>query len=508
MRSILRTSIQACLGLLSFSCLAAPSDGLSPHTSGGIQKPVYTTLGQYDSPNVIEVKFRADEVTRVRDGRWHSQQRGALHALQAFAPGGGLVERVEPLFTLEAPALAALEAGTGGQSALHQWFRLHVRAGEDLVDVVNRLNALDDVEVAYPAPQPVPVSAGLPGDGGLPTPTPPPPASPNLEARQVYALAASEGGIDAVYARSLPGGDGTGVRVVDIEYSWNWQHEDLKKLAVAGTWIRQGSRIVDPFNDNDHGTAVMGEMVAGANGYGVRGLVDGATPHYVNVVSPETGYNAANAVALAANRLRAGDVILIEQQFPGPAPCNNFVAPEWIPSIYEAVTAAVKRGIHVVQTAGNGNVNLDDPRCFPRAFPGGRPDSGSIIVGAGAPQPTAWCNWGQAPRSRLGFSTYGSRVNVQGVGQCVASTGYGDIFSAAPNGRYTNRFSGTSSSAPIVSAAVAALSGIAKAKGKALTPQAMRKLLVETGTPQVGNNGKIGPLPNLRAAIERLETMP
>jgi len=505
MRPVLLSCIPAGFGLLSLSCLAASPQMPPVDASSPIEKPVYATLGQYEATDVIEVKFRSGDVTRLRAGLWHSQRRGALDALVAFAPGQGIIERAEPLFTLDTGERAALEADASGMPALHQWFRLHLRQGEDLVAAVNRLNALDEVEVAYPAPLPVPMSAGLPVADDT---TSPPPASPNLEGRQMYALPAGQGGIDAVHARSIPGGDGSGVRVADIEYSWNWQHEDLKKLTVAGTWIRQGSRITDPFNDNGHGTAVLGEMVGDANGYGVRGLVNGATPHYVNVTSPETGYNPANAVVLASRKLSAGDVILIEQQFPGPSPCTGFVAPEWIPSIYDAVSSAVRRGIHVVQTAGNGNVNLDDTRCFGSPFPGGRPDSGSIIVGAGSPWPTAWCSMRQAARSRLGFSTYGRRVNVQGVGQCVTSTGYGDIYNGGGNALYTGRFSGTSSSAPIVTAAVAALSGIAKARGKTITPQAMRSLLVETGTPQVGNTGHIGPLPDLRAAIERLDELP
>lgn len=255
MRPILRSCIPACFGLFSLSCLASSPDTRAMAASSPIEKPTYVALGPYEATDVIEVKFRSADVTRLRDGLWHSRRRGALGALAAFAPGQGIIERVEPLFALDASERAAFE-GRSDMPALHQWFRLHLRAGEDLVAAVNRLNALDDVEIAYPAPRPVPMSAGL-SEADAPTMSPPP-ASPDLEGRQIYALSAAQGGIDAVYARSVAGGDGTGVRVADIEYSWNWQHEDLKKLAVEGTWIRQGSQITDPFNDNDHGTAVLG----------------------------------------------------------------------------------------------------------------------------------------------------------------------------------------------------------------------------------------------------------
>lgn len=505
MHIVIRHCAAACLGLLTGPCLASAPTGLLVPTPP--EKPRITALGAYDSPAVIELKFRSDDVTVLQSGHWRSRRAGVLAALEAYVPGArtGAVERVEPVFLLNPSERAAAARGQAQGPALHQWYRLHLRAGEDLVAVVNQLNALDAVEIAYPAPLPAAVTVPVTSPS---SPAVAPRASPQLESRQISALPAAQGGIDAVHARTVAGGDGKGVRIADIEYSWNWRHEDLTKLAVPGTWIRQGSRIVDPFNSSHHGTSVLGQMVADANGMGVRGLASGATPHYVNVVSPETGYNAANAVLLASRQLAAGDVILIEQQYPGPAPCNQFVAPEWIPAIYDAISAATRRGIHVVQTAGNGGVNLDDTRCFRARFPRGLADSGSIIVGAGAPWPTTACRTGQAARSRLRFSTYGRRVNLQGVGQCVTSTGGGDLYNAGPNANYTGRFSGTSSSAPIVAAAVAALSGIAKAQGKTISPQAMRTLLVETGTAQAGNTGNIGPLPNLRAAIERLQRTP
>jgi serine protease len=39
---------------------------------------------------------------------------------------------------------------------------------------------------------------------------------------------------------------------------------------------------VDPFNDNDHGTAVLGELVADNNGFGVTGIVYSAALGMVN----------------------------------------------------------------------------------------------------------------------------------------------------------------------------------------------------------------------------------
>jgi len=341
--------------------MAATAVAASPAMAGAapamFAKPAHTVLGDHDARDRIEIKFRSDDRTRRQQGRWLSQALGPLPAMDALFAPGGAVERAEPLFP-ERVLPTATEAHAGGQPALEQWYRLYLRPGQDVVAVVDGLNAMDAVEIAYPAPLPAPppgvVRAVLPA------------ATPSFSERQGYARPASVSGIDAEYARTVPGGDGTGIKIVDVEYSWNWQHEDLTRLRVPGTWIRNGT-ISDPFNDTDHGTAVMGEMIADDNGFGVRGLVSGATPHYVNVTSQEWGYNPAGAILAAAKVIGPGDVILVEQQIPGPAPCNNFVALEYVPSVYDAVVSAVRRGIHVVEAAGNGNVNLDHPASADRS---------------------------------------------------------------------------------------------------------------------------------------------
>ena len=95
----------------------------------------------------------------------------------------------------------------------------------------------------------------------------------------------------------------------------------------------------------------------------------------------------------------------------------------------------------VVAAAGNGRQDLDAEE-YDDTF-GTRPDSGAIIVGAGAaPGCTA------PPRGRLIFSNFGSRVNLQGWGECVATTGYGDSRPGSLQGTadsddaYTSTFGG------------------------------------------------------------------
>lgn len=300
--------------------------------------------------------------------------------------------------------------------------------------------------------------------------------------------------------RRRGGGTGRNVRVHDLEGGWTRDHEDLTKLAASGALVPQGK---PRFEAEDHGTAVMGQLVADDNAFGVTGIVPDATPQMTNVVTSDNKYNMVGAITTAMKALRAGDVMLLEYQVEGceVAP----VAAEWEPATYDAVVAATSAGIIVVEAAGNGDRDLD-AACNGKPFPRGKPDSGAIMVGAGGagPQQGADC---QPARTLLDFSNFGTRVTAQGWGECVVTTGFGDLQGGAEKIQYTAQFGGTSGASPIVTGAAAALSSIAKERGRVLTPTEVRDLLVSTGQAQACTGGKIGPLPDLRAAITKLQTM-
>jgi hypothetical protein len=140
----------------------------------------------------------------------------------------------------------------------------------------------------------------------------------------------------------------------------------------------------------------------------------------VNASNSERGWDLANSILVALSAISPGDVILIEQQTYGPSG-HGYVPVEWIPAVYDAIKTATASGVIVVEAAANGGENLGDTSVYGSSFPSGKPDSGAIIVGAGA----ACGNQGVPSRSRLSWSNYGPRVNVQGWGECVTTTGYG-----------------------------------------------------------------------------------
>jgi Subtilase family len=233
------------------------------------------------------------------------------------------------------------------------------------------------------------------------------------------------------------------------------------------------------------------------NTYGVTGIAPAATA-YVAPANYTNGYNPAAAIDHAssgAGVLGVGDVIIIEQQTDACGLGGTFYGPlEDIQSVFDAISTATAAGRIVIEAAGNGNVNLDSAACGTK-FNRSVRDSGAIIVGAGS----------STDHSRLSFSSYGSRVDVQGWGHNVTTTGYGDAFNPGNDERqrYTNTFSGTSSATPIVSGAALAVNGARLACGlPVLNSVQMRTALASSGTPQANpGTGNIGPLPSVLGAI-------
>jgi hypothetical protein len=340
--------------------------------------------------------------------------------------------------------------------------------------------------------------------------TVPVPATPDLSGEQGY-LGPAPAGIDALYAWTIPGGRGTGIKVVDVENGWNFGHEDLKG--------NDNGVIFGPHSDNDHGTAVLGIFHGDSNAFGVTGIASQSSLSAAAVMYDFKlrKWNAAAAIKFAADRMAPGDVILLEMHAPGPnshdADPNSqqgFIPIEyWLPE-FAAIKYATGKGIHVVEAGGNGGEDLD-AAIYKNAFSRATRDSGAILVGGGNSAHDAH------PRSRIWWSNYGGRVDVQGWGLDIVTTGgrslpsYHDRISSADESKcYTQSFGGTSGASPIITGAVASINGALKAAGRAALPPAdMRQLLIDTGTAQTDAptfpaTQNIGPLPNLRATFSRL----
>lgn len=484
----IRMKFQLSIALLVIATTAAAEEPLKPRQV--IRKPAKSLVDPATGdPERIYVKFRDDFSIRLRDAKLAAAGEGSgpVAALIATLRASGVTWTRQHRLTEEklSQMRATAQRNTGKvMPDLNTEFILRLPAGMDPARVMDQLNALDAVEIAQPMPKPAP-----------------PPAAGNYESQQGY-LNATTDGVGARAAWNIPGGTGTGVKVADIEYAWNLDHVDFTATLLGP---EPDPPVIDGvLVTGDHGTAVLGEMAGKRNNSGVTGIAYGST-YYVATSRSSSGFDPAGAITTATGSLDEGDILLLEMQADAFSTAGAQYCPsEWNLAVYNAVVTAVGNGIIIVAAAGNGAQNLDDP-AFNTGHAPFRPenDSGAIIVGAGAAPGSA-----TGDRSRLDFSTYGSRVNVQGWGESVTTTGYGDLHNTdGANYFYTSSFNGTSSASPIVAATCAVLQGIHKAShgGAVLSPREMRAILMTSGAPQTSGTfpagQHIGPRPNMAAAI-------
>ncbi len=469
MKSIVPTVLFACLCIWSGPAQGATVDG------------------------VLEVRFRENIPVRLRNGLPTVVRPGSttmsIPALAALSARGITWERSIPSVSeqaLEKMAEQAMRARKNSHRRdpdLNLYFRVRFDPTQSIDEVEAMLRAIPEVEKVYRVPK-------------LFLPAAPDYTNPNTTNVWQRYIDAAPSGVDARYAWSN-NLNGTGVRICDVEFDWNEFHVDLPAVSnlISGH--------TDAGFGDDHATAVLGQMGARDNGSGVRGIAYGSSFYFAGAYVPNS-FNVANAIATAASRLSTGDVILLELQISGPNGTFDYVPVEWYEPYYDAIVAAVAKGVVVVEAAGNGSQNLDDP-VYSSGNGGHYPflpanDSGAIMVGAGAPP--SFPN----PRSRLDFSNYGQTVDAQGWGFTVVTAGYGDLYpNEGKNHWFTANFSGTSSASPMVAGAAAVIQQAYRQKfTNAAPPALVRQIIRNTGTPQSGADN-IGPFPNLRAAIQAIQ---
>lgn len=458
----------------------------------------------------IIVKFTDDSGLAARDGRLallgasqESQAEAARDRLVRLMANEAIDFDLQRHFSRDAAAIDADRAQAEARSGLrlpnlNRYVRLEPQTAltrAQLVSIVERLLEDPAVEAAFLEPVAVPAALGFDaftGVSDLPlvplAGNHPQPPTPNFEYQQGY-LDPAPIGVDAEGVWALPGGKGQSVKVLDIEGAWKWDHEDLPEpfFTAGGTYNDTGWR--------NHGTAVVGEIRAVSNGFGVTGIAHEVEVGGVSIAE----LSVADAINTCAAALDEGDIFLIELHAPGPNATGSgqfgYVCMEFWQDNFDAILLATAGGRICVEAAGNGEQNFDDPvyqNLFNREFR----DSGAIICGAthGSDLEPAW------------FTNYGQRVDLHGWGYSVVTTGYGDLQGGDETEWYTAGFSGTSSASPIVTGSVAVLQGLVKAAyGIPLNAKLARDILVATGTPQSGWK-PIGPRPDLTAAWALAQT--
>ena len=486
------------------------------------------------SPRELVIVTRKNAKVRVTDGTITSDANFDVRAINKLLESGEF--RLRPLFGLSEDRLRleahAIEKETGKRPPDLTVFKKFYAPEQLLEELAERLIEEEVVEAAYVKPG---VRPAMWFTDMEPNMTQPPDSIPNFIERQGYLKAAADGGIDARFAWDQPGGGrGTGVKIIDVEGAWRFDHDDLKENqggVVAGREIPQEKW-------RNHGTAVLGIFSGDENSRGITGICPEANVCGVSVFELYSvrGWGTAAAIREAASKLSAGNILLLEIQRPGPAAefvhrKDQFgeIPVEWWPCDFAAIQLATMRNILVVTAGGNGSQDLGDaiydkppklpfmnfPPDWKNPFRRSKADSGSIIVGASRPRN------GSTPLPelcRLEFSNFDEQnvesiFDAQAWGEDVTSTGFGNLEGGGgPDEKfwYTARFSGTSSAAPMVAGALGCLQGIRKFQGRdPLTPAKARELLRTTGRPQQDHpdspaSKRIVNRPDLRELIEGL----
>jgi hypothetical protein len=216
-------------------------------------KPAKTTVRDTERSDVIVVKFREGTGIRLRSNRLAAGASSRSAGEQKLLERNNLdqinVERdldqvhllfqsnrdihIERLFERPEEALdsqkAEGESNTGDELAdLNLYYQLKLgkadstRAGQ----LIDELNSLDAVEIAYPQPVMVPMQADLP------------PETQNFTDNQGY-LNAAPNGIDARFAWTQAGGRGAGLRI--IATCWSRSPSKNSGTALIGISVSSGA---------------------------------------------------------------------------------------------------------------------------------------------------------------------------------------------------------------------------------------------------------------------------
>ena len=317
--------------------------------------------------------------------------------------------------------------------------------------------------------------------------------------------------------RLCPTGRKVGGAVIEFAAYKNHEEFVCEEQSADGTCTTQfdmprviaeegQTMILNPMNNPDHGTACLGVMVSGDNGFGVRGLGSEGQGYFFPTVSTQEGARLDSALVSALQTLPAGSCINMSIGFGG----GNVITTD--EAVFTLVAIANDLNLVVAISAGNDCAELN-----PEA---GEEGSGAMIVGAcgpGIPLP----NGPYAPLTtgfprpcsiypRLPFSNWSADglVPICAWGNAVASTGYGTVYrgendpTSIGEEYETNQlrtycgptalsdlFNGTSAASPQIAGLSMWMQGFAQTFYSQFLPSSVIAGVLSGGTPYCGHPG-------------------
>ena len=314
------------------------------------------------------------------------------------------------------------------------------------------------------------------------------------------------GGINAVYARSVPGGQGDGQFVADLELGWKFDHDAISHFGLSAPAKGVNSTTL---GDYSHGTSVLG-IIGGkgtlvAAGCSLATTFVGIAPNISAIPLSMINSGAFDETLIppriqdAIDLLPMGGILLLEFELNGLPAETRLQCFDWL-------RLATALGIVVIEPAGNNSVNLDtyqDPITNEFLLLPTHSDfreSGAIMVACGSETHLASVTVLTGAGVMVNaFGNYGCRINcwAWGDGNACApkSTRPGDT------GSYGG-FEHTSAAAAIIAGAAASVQGMmwASAQNRRFSPGELRTILSDpnNGTYATGTYaGLLGVMPDL-----------
>jgi microbial collagenase len=236
----------------------------------------------------------------------------------------------------------------------------------------------------------------------------------------------------------------------------------------------------------------LGIILARDNGFGVKGIAPNVRTDVISEYFSNSSLHPdpVDAIAFANDQLHSGDVMLLTLQIFDAA--GRILPIERDPEVFEKIKLATRKGIIVVEIAGNGGEDLDayaGNNGSPNAhiFDRNVRDSGAIMVGSAK---------SRRPHRRFATSNFGKRVDCYAWGEKIATT--------TDERDYSFDFGQTSGAGAIIAGAAISVQSMHIAKHNTkLDCDDMRDILSHpsNGTP---SQDLIGVMPDLKAIAIKL----
>ncbi len=309
-------------------------------------------------------------------------------------------------------------------------------------------------------------------------------------------------GIDAVYAWGVKGGDGKGLKFIDIEQGWALPPEKFTIESLPCTGIN-----FSVFKD--HGEAVLGVILTQHGFIGGKGIAPEANGYVISQWRPDKSFNTADAIMAAISQLDYGDIILLEAQIYDSPGSESLWPVEIQSAVFEVIRLATTLGITVIEAAGNGKKALGEGNDLDnytdnngrnplnRSSPDFR-DSGAIMVAAASDA---------APHIRIRHSNFGSRIDCYAWGECVSTAGSHQGSPERAIDSYRKKINGTSSASAIIAGAAVLVQSITESNHHfRLSPKQMHGILSNDFLGTSSDNGRsidrLGVMPDLKKIID------